>query len=93
MKKVEINRKDFIWGEDFYTVLKKQFNFPDWFGNNVDALWDMLTGFVETPCEITFIGFGCKENEYNGYIIKSILSCFNDVAKKYPTKYKIIYKK
>ena len=28
---------------------------PEWYGNNLDALWDMLTGFIETPIEITVI--------------------------------------
>lgn len=28
---------------------------PDWYGNNLDALWDMLTGFIETPVNITIL--------------------------------------
>lgn len=25
---------------------------PTWYGNNVDALWDMVTGYIETPITI-----------------------------------------
>ena len=28
---------------------------PEWYGNNLSALWDMLTGFIETPVSITVI--------------------------------------
>ena len=36
--------------------LQSNIGFPDFYGNNLDALWDCLTGFIETPVEITLIG-------------------------------------
>ncbi len=59
---------------------------PDWFGKNADALWDMLTGFVQTLCEIVFIGFNKKENDYNKKTITLILNCFIDAMKKISRK-------
>lgn len=51
----------------------------------------MLTGFIETPCEITFKNFNKNENKYNERNINLILNCFKDAEKEYPTKFKIIF--
>jgi len=32
--------------------------FPDFYGRNADALWDCLTGFIETPVNIVVKGLG-----------------------------------
>ena len=50
MKKYIFDRNEFNWSEEFYKLIKDKFNLPDLFGENSDALWDMLTGFIETPC-------------------------------------------
>ncbi len=55
MKKYTIdftNVKNYI---DFYDVISDSFNFPSWFGRNPDAIWDLLTGYIETPAEINVI--------------------------------------
>lgn len=91
MEKYIFDRNEFNWSEEFYRLIKEKFNLPEWFGENADALWDMLTGFVKTPCEITFKNFARKENGYNERNINLILSCFKDAEKKYPSKFKIIF--
>ena len=40
---------------DLHNQLSKKLELPEWYGNNLDALWDMLTGFIETPISITVI--------------------------------------
>lgn len=92
MKKYEFNRNEFKWGEEFYDIIQKKMNLPEWFGKNADALWDMLTGWIETPCEITLVGFNKKENEYNEHVIGLIKRCIEGAQKEYPDEFKIIYK-
>lgn len=87
MKKYEFYRKEFDWAEQFYDIIQAKMGLPDWFGKNADSLWDMLTGFIETPCEIKFFGFSKKENEYNENQIDLILKCFSDAMKEYPDKF------
>ena len=36
-----------------YLELKKKLELPDWCGENLDALWDALTGIMYTPAEIS----------------------------------------
>ena len=40
------------WGE-VYREIKKKLELPDWCGENLDALWDALTGIMYIPAEIT----------------------------------------
>ena len=84
MKKYIFNRNEFTWAEEFYDIIKKKMELPDYFGCNADALWDMLTGYIDTPCEIVLVGFGQEENVYNKNFLQRIISCFEDAAKEYP---------
>lgn len=92
MIKYEFNRNEFEWAEEFYDIIQKRMELPEWFGKNADALWDMLTGHIETPCEITLIGFNKKENEYNKFVLNKILSTFKEAGEEYPDEFKIIFK-
>ena len=91
MKKYKFNRNEFKWAEEYYNIIQKKMDLPDWFGKNADALWDMLTGYIETPCEIILVGFNKKENDYNEHIINLINSCFRDAGVQYPEKFKITF--
>ena len=79
--KIEFDRNDFKRSEEFYGLIQNAFNLPEWFGKNADALWGALTGFVKTPCTITFKNFTQKENNYNERNINLILNCFVDAEK------------
>ena len=89
MKKYIFDRNEFKWAEEFYDLIQKEMELPDWFGKNADALWDMLTGYIDTPCEITLKNFTAKENDYNEEIITKILQCFFDAEKQFPKEFKI----
>ena len=92
MVKYEFNRNEFEWAEEFYDIIQKKMNLPDWFGKNPDALWDMLTGHIETPCEITLIGFNKEENEYNKKVLGYIFDILRDAQEEFPDEFKIIIK-
>ena len=38
---------------EVYAVIKKKLELPSWCGENLDALWDALTGMMYTPAVIT----------------------------------------
>lgn len=40
---------------EFYSTLRKKIKFPKYFGDNLDALYDILSGGVEMPLKIRFI--------------------------------------
>ncbi len=69
MKNIVIDFSLCKYPMDLHKEIKKKLELPEWYGNNLDALWDMLTGFIETPINITVIfkpytaaAEGLKEN-------------------------------
>ena len=55
MKNIIIDFSKCKYSMDLHNEIRKKLELPEWYGNNLDALWDMLTGFIETPIEITVI--------------------------------------
>ena len=47
---------------EIHEVLKRDLDFPDYYGGNPDALWDCLTDMLGDPSYIELSGF---ENTYN----------------------------
>ena len=41
--------------EEFHRVIEAGFDLPGWYGRNLDALWDVMTGMVERPSKIIWI--------------------------------------
>ena len=55
MKSVIINFSLCKYPMDLHKVIREKLDLAEWYGNNLSALWDMLTGFIETPVSITVI--------------------------------------
>ena len=55
MKTVVIDFSKCKYPLDLHNEIREKLELPEWYGNNLDALWDMLTGFIETPVSITLI--------------------------------------
>ena len=53
MKSITINFSKCKYPMDLHSEIKEKLELPEWYGNNLDALSDMLTGFIETPINIT----------------------------------------
>ena len=49
--------------EDFYAQLKEKLTLPEFFGDNLDALYDSLTGFVEMPLHLEFVNMSVEQLE------------------------------
>lgn len=41
---------------DLHNELAQKLDFPDFYGQNLDALWDCLTGFIDGPLKVRFKG-------------------------------------
>ena len=49
--------------DDFYAQLKEKLTLPEFFGDNLDALYDSLTGFVKLPLHIEFVNMSVDQLE------------------------------
>ncbi len=63
MKTIYIDFTDIGDDEDFYAQLKEKINLPEHFGNNLDALSDVITGGLEMPLHIEFVNMTVDQLE------------------------------
>jgi ribonuclease inhibitor len=71
---------------DLHYIIKESFQrsvegFPDFYGNNLNALWDCLWGFIETPVEIVVTGFENLDKDLKEEV-SEINRVFRDAAKE-----------
>lgn len=52
MRKYTLSGKSIHSLDDFYDEIALLFDFPDYFGRNLDALWDLLTADTKGPLEL-----------------------------------------
>ncbi|KXZ20927.1 barnase inhibitor [Bacillus nakamurai] len=57
MIEVIIDGKDFTSIEALHRILKDKLDFPDYYGENLNALWDCLTGWMELPLTLVWRHF------------------------------------
>ncbi len=53
--------------EELHAVLKRRLELPDYYGENLDALWDCLTGYVDLPLTVKWSNFQQVRSNLVGY--------------------------
>ena len=62
----------------------ESFGFPDWFGRNLDALWDLLRDYAGCPpVTVTIKGVETMPKDLQDYM-NEIFDIFADVHKEVP---------
>lgn len=74
MKNIKIDFTDIGDYEDFYAELKSKISLPDYFGDNLDALSDVISGELELPFHIEFINMSVDQLE----IFEDLLETLED---------------
>ena len=60
--------------EDFYAQLKEELTLPEHFGDNLDALFDVITGELEMPLHLEFVNMSVEQLE----IFEDLLTTLED---------------
>lgn len=60
--------------EDFYAQLKEKLPLPEHFGDNLDALSDVITGHLEMPLHLEFVNMTVDQLE----IFEDLLTTLED---------------
>lgn len=79
MKTIILDNSKFTSIEELHAELKFKFNLPDYYGNNLDALWDCLTTDIELPVTVCLDKFD-KSKNFLGDYLDMTLSLLKDVA-------------
>ncbi len=66
---------------DFHKQLKVLLDLPDYYGENLDALWDCLTAWVETPLTLVWKDFEMSK-VYLGEYSENCLVVFRKAEKE-----------
>ncbi|SHG66116.1 barstar family protein [Chryseobacterium oranimense] len=74
MKTIYIDFTDIGDYEDFYVQLKEKLTLPEYFGDNLDALSDVITGELELPLHIEFVNMTVDQLE----IFEDLLTTLED---------------
>jgi len=64
--------------DDFHEAIAKVFNLPGWYGRNLDALWDVLTGMVDRPINLVWLNSEISRTRLQRY--EKIVDLLKDVA-------------
>ena len=75
---------------DLYSCINEGFELTGRVGENRDALWDCLTGFIGWPCEIRLSGISSLSKQRRAELQK-ILDVFTNAEKAYPDTINIVY--
>lgn len=59
----------------FHRAIAEQLEFPDWYGANPSALWDLLTAWVELPLRIEWSSYAACEQRWgeDAAVLRSVL--------------------
>lgn len=77
MKRIILNGKRMITREVTHAYLKRKFSFPDYYGRNLDALWDLLSTTAKET-EIVFVHAKRVPENLGPYGV-SLLKVFEDL--------------
>lgn len=83
MQKIELNFSDCKYLGEIHKVMKEAFDFPDYYGENLSALWDLLDGYTDEQLYIHIIGWESLPQEFSDYKAK-MLNIFSRVTKHNP---------
>lgn len=83
-KSVELDFSSCKYIGSVHREIKEKLNLPEWYGENLDALWDALVGIVKTPINIRII-FNPKISAVKNITpyINEVINVFNDAAAQY----------
>ena len=73
-----LDGKDMTTREEAFRVIAREMAFPEWFGNNLDALYDCLSE-RSSDNAVIFVNTAIAEENLGDYAGK-ILDCFRDAA-------------
>ncbi|AZA48947.1 barnase inhibitor [Chryseobacterium carnipullorum] len=74
MKTIYIDFTDIGDYDDFYAQLKEKVSLPEYFGDNLDALSDVITGELEMPLHLEFVNMTVDQLE----IFEDLLTTLED---------------
>ncbi len=86
MKELIIDLKEVNTRQELHGLLSTKLGFPDWYGHNWDAFWDLIRDVdtVIMPNRLVLLGFKSLSKKLPKDA-KIFQECFIDLQQKYPS--------
>ena len=68
---------------EVHRTIQQELELPEWYGRNLDALWDSLVGIMYTPADITIIYNLDYKDKALADEIDKMIDIFNRAAEEY----------
>ena len=78
MKTIILDFTDCKYYAQLHKILKESFGFPEYYGANVDALWDCLDNYCDFELQVIIKGLSSMPDEFDDYI-ERMLKVFDRV--------------
>ena len=87
MREIILDGKELVDIQRTHLVLKELFNFPDYYGKNLDAFWDCITDYAIGCCQeesekIIWKDFDISKHNLGEYA-NTLLGLFREASEKY----------
>jgi ribonuclease inhibitor len=76
---IKIDGKAIFTEYDFHRQIAQLLDFGEYYGNNLDALWDILTTDVERPVNLIWDNSAISRKNLGGEIFQKIVKVLQDV--------------
>lgn len=77
-------------GREIYPLIKEALHFPDYFGKNLDALWDCLIDMFGDDNRIEIKGVKTLSKSLQDYL-EEILDVFKEAEETYPENFSVTF--
>ena len=82
MRTLKLDFSKATYFSDIHKIIKETFGFPDFYGENLDALWDCMRDYCEYDLHVVVIGIENFPDEWKKYMSK-VFDVFNDIHNEY----------
>ena len=83
MKQIILEGKKFVDSVTTHEILKDLFNFPDYYGKNLNAFWDCITDwYIDDNAQIIWKDFNVSQNNI-GEEADILLQLFQEASEEY----------
>lgn len=77
MKNIVLDGTKFTSREQLHSILKSELQLPEYYGKNLDALFDCLTGDIQLPMKVEWNNFKCSKELLGDYAEKTLKVFFS----------------
>ncbi|REK76710.1 barstar family protein [Paenibacillus paeoniae] len=78
IRTIQLKQSDAEQFSDVHDWLKERLSLPEFYGRNLDALWDSVTGIVPLPLRIVWIADTDQAERYTAFV-----ELFQEAADEY----------